>query len=104
MKTSNPATCSWWDRPNGVSDYDKRGYLDLEHLLVRLKTHCIFKFYWPATPSEQNNNTPRHWQFPDSRNWSNARADGRVSNLPIDVKKGGRVPTPLFPFPAFQSA
>lgn len=71
-----------------AKDYDTRGYLDLEHLLVRLNPGKYSDFYTDGYGTKSNTNTPRHWQFPDSRAWSNAPLAGFPS-YSIQVKNGG---------------
>ncbi len=71
-----------------ASDYNKRGYLDLEHLLVRLNPTGYPKFYTGGYDVAARTDTPRHWQFPDSGRWSNAPLAG-FPTYSIEVKKGG---------------
>jgi hypothetical protein len=74
-----------------ASDYDKRGYLELEHLLVRLNPGSYYpEFYANGYDVKTNPTTPRNWQFPLSEKpgWSNAPLTGFPS-YSIQVKKGG---------------
>jgi len=71
-----------------ASDYNKRGYLDLEHLLVRLNPTNYGKFYGDGYGLSEDLIAPRLWQFPESSAWSNAPLAGFPSYT-INVKKGG---------------
>jgi len=71
-----------------ASDYNRRGYLDLEHLLVRLNPTCYSNFYFGGYGIGLYTNTPRHWQSPSSLGWSNAPLAG-FPTYSVDVKKGG---------------
>lgn len=71
-----------------AKDYAKRGYLDLEHLMVRLNSLAYANFYQGGHGIGTLTNTPRHWQFPDSQAWSNAPLAGFPS-YSVEVKKGG---------------
>jgi hypothetical protein len=51
-----------------ASDYNKRGYLELEHLLVRLNPAASYPgFYSDGYDVRTNPSTPRNWQFPPQK-------------------------------------
>jgi hypothetical protein len=70
-----------------AKDYNQRGYLDLEHLLVRLNSTAYPTFYSKGYQIGEAKDTPRHWQFPKNT-WSNAPMAGFPS-YNIEVKKSG---------------
>ncbi|MBX3745489.1 MAG: hypothetical protein KF833_09265 [Verrucomicrobiae bacterium] len=74
--------------PRQARDYNRRGYLDLEHLLVRLNPTGYQSFYGGGYGIPSSPQPPRPWQFPDSARWSNAPLAG-FPTYTIEVKRGG---------------
>jgi hypothetical protein len=70
-----------------ASDYNKRGYLSLDHLVMRLKTSAYPDFYSKSYNIGDSTDTPHHWQFP-TNTWTNAPMAG-FPTYSVDVKKGG---------------
>lgn len=74
--------------PRQARDYNRRGYLDLEHLLVRLNPAGYHAFYEGGYGIQSSPQPPRPWQFPDSSQWSNAPLAG-FPTYTIEVRRGG---------------